>query len=129
MKKYRAARFLTAAALLASLLAAGGLVGLARAAGDEQPATTTSVFRVEGMTCGGCEVAVEMKVGRLDGVERVEASHRKGRAEVTYDPGKVTPERIVAAIEELGYAAALVEQEVEETAAAPSPLAGPLARR
>jgi copper ion binding protein len=68
---------------------------------------TTSVFKVEGMTCGGCEAGVRLSVTKLDGVEKVEASYEKGRATVTYDAAKVTPEEIVAAIEGLGYKAVL----------------------
>lgn len=76
------------------------------AAGD----TVTSVFRVEGMTCGGCEVGVKMRVGKLDGVTAVDASYEEGTATVTYDPEKVTPEVIVEAIETLGYQAELAEE-------------------
>lgn len=76
------------------------------AAGD----TETSVFRVEGMTCGGCEAGVKMRVGKLDGVTAVDASYEEGTATVTYDPEKVTPEVIVEAIEALGYQAELAEE-------------------
>ncbi len=94
---------------------------------EEETASATSVFAVQGMTCGGCEAGVEVKVGKLDGVERVEASYREGTAEVTYDPGRVTPEAIVGAIEELGYTAELIEQEGEGTAAKSSLLSRLLA--
>ena len=52
-------------------------------------------------------MAVKRAVGKLDGVDTVKASHEDGRAEVTYDPGKVTIEQIVKAIEKLGYQAKL----------------------
>lgn len=86
-------------------LALAGNAGSA-AAGD----TVTSVFRVEGMTCGGCEVGVKMRVEKLDGVTAVDASYEDGTATVTYDPEKVTPEVIVEAIETLGYRAELAEE-------------------
>ena len=69
----------------------------------------TSDFKVEGMTCGGCEASVKMKVKRLDGVERVTASHKEGKATVTYDAGRVSSADIIAAIEDLGYTAELLE--------------------
>lgn len=78
----------------------------AAAAGDR----TTSVFRVEGMTCGGCEAGVKLKLRRLDGVEEAEASYEKSRARVTYDPAEVTVERIIEAIEELGYEAECLDE-------------------
>jgi copper ion binding protein len=80
------------------------------AAEGEEERIVTATFAVEGMTCGGCEAGVELKVGRLAGVEAVEASYEEGRASVTYAPDQVTPEVIVEAIEELGYSAELVEE-------------------
>ncbi len=107
MKKRYALEFLGAAALILLL----GLLGwTGRPAGaDDDPQPVTSTFRVEGMTCGGCEASVELKVKKLDGVEKVDASYREGRATVTYDPEAVSPDRIVEAIEELGYRAELEE--------------------
>jgi copper ion binding protein len=96
---------------LASVALIGTGVWASRAAAtaaDEAP-LVTSEFRVEGMTCGGCEASVKMTVGRLDGVRSVEASHEEKRATVTYDETRVTPETIVQAIEKLGYTAELVE--------------------
>lgn len=74
----------------------------------------TSIFHVTGMTCSGCEVGVRRVVGKLDGVEDVEASHDDGTATVTYETGKVTPEAIIAAIEELGYTAELADSDEED---------------
>lgn len=106
--------------LLVALVLAVGLVGvrLAQAgdpggAGDAEADTgdaVTSLFRVEGMTCDGCEAGVEISVEKLDGVAAVEASYAEGAATVTYDPAKTTPEAIVAAIEALGYTAELAEE-------------------
>lgn len=76
----------------------------------EKESAVTSLFHVEGMTCGGCEMAVETVVKKLDGVEKVDASHRDKQATVTYDSKKVTPAQIVVAIEKLGYEAELVEE-------------------
>ncbi|MEZ5332819.1 MAG: cation transporter [Thermoanaerobaculia bacterium] len=99
----------TMAALVALLaLGAVGWVGQAVADGNDAQATT-STFDVEGMTCGGCEAGVKLKVKKLDGVTSVEASYDDGTAVVTYDPDKVTPEQIIAAIQELSYDAELRE--------------------
>ena len=106
-------------ALVVALLAAGALaLGIpSLLAGDDPPAAeVTSVFKVDGMTCGGCEVGVRMSVKKLDGVAGVEAFYEEGRAEVTYDPAKVTPGMIVEAIEKLGYMAELEEADDDETA-------------
>ncbi len=96
-------------------LAIFGLIAWAAFAGDEpsqcESETTTSTFHVTGMTCGGCEVGVRRVVKKLEGVEEVEASYEDGTARVTYQAGEVTPNDIIAAIEELGYTAELVDGE------------------
>lgn len=107
MKKLVPSWKFVAAAAVVVLLAATFAV---RAAEQEPTApSVTSVFKVKGMTCGGCEAGVKMTVKRLDGVQAVEASHTEMRATVTYDAEKVTPQAIVEAIEKLGYTAELVE--------------------
>jgi copper chaperone CopZ len=96
-------------------LAVLGLITWAAFAGDEpsqtEPEATTSVFQVTGMTCGGCEVGVRRVVKKLEGVEEVEASYEDGTATVTYQAEEVTSDDIIAAIEELGYTAELVDGE------------------
>jgi len=114
MKKYLTAASLTVLALAgAAIFAVPSMLVADDSADESANSTVTAVFKVEGMTCGGCEVGVRMNVKKLDGVEEVEASYEKGRAEVTYDAAKVTLEQIEAAIERLGYAAE--PQEPEET--------------
>lgn len=67
----------------------------------------TAEFRVEGMTCGGCAIATEMAVKKLDGVESADAEYlgeeESGRCTVTYDPSLVSTEQIASAIEGAGY--------------------------
>ena len=60
--------------------------------------------RVEGMTCGGCERAVEASLRRVDGVVDVRASADAGRAVVTTAPGTLPPRRaLIAAVAAAGY--------------------------
>lgn len=99
--------FATGIVVLAATLATAAAQ---RGSETEKEAAVTSLFHVEGMTCGGCETAVKTVVKKLDGVEKVDASHRDKQATVTYDRAKVTSEQIVAAIERLGYKAELVEE-------------------
>lgn len=56
---------------------------------------------VKGMTCGGCETTIEEAVGRVDGVDDVNADH--GTSTVTVSG--TTPDRdgVNAAIERVGY--------------------------
>ncbi len=102
---------LAAVAALAALTAAS--VPFVSAEDAEETDVAISTFHVKGMTCGGCEVGVRRVVKKLEGVEDVEASHKEGTAVVTYQPGTVTPEQIIEAIETLGYSAELPAEEGE----------------
>lgn len=68
---------------------------------------TTAAFSVEGMTCGGCAIATEMSVRKLDGVSSVDASYDEdadeGRATVEYDPTRVETDAIAEAIRDAGF--------------------------
>ena len=71
------------------------------------PALATATFDVEGMTCGGCALATEMSVKKLDGVASADAEYDEatgeGRCTVEYDPSAVDTDAIAAAIEEAGF--------------------------
>lgn len=75
------------------------------------PATDQRVaLHVEGMTCGGCAISTRAVLNRLEGVKRAEVNYEQKRALVTYDPSKVTPPRMIAALKEkLGYTARVVQ--------------------
>ncbi len=107
MKKHFPSWSFVAIAAVVLLIAATFAVRAADPGGG--PPLVTSVFKVEGMACGGCEASVKMTVKRLAGVRSVEASHTEKRATVTYNAAQVTPQAIVEAIEKLGYEAELVE--------------------
>lgn len=65
--------------------------------------TKTTVLRVEGMTCGHCEMSVQEALDELDGVERAKADRATESVEVTYEEGKVSNDKFKEAIEEVGY--------------------------
>ena len=64
---------------------------------------TTTTLKIGGMTCGGCVAAVQRVLGALDGVGRAEVSLEKNEATVEYEPARVTPDDLKAAIEDAGY--------------------------
>jgi copper chaperone CopZ len=70
-------------------------------------------FDVQGMDCGGCVIGTRAALRKLEGVEQADASYDdatgKGTAWAFYDPAKVTPERMMAAIRELGYTPTVVK--------------------
>jgi copper chaperone len=63
----------------------------------------TTTIKVEGMSCSHCVSAVTKAVGALDGVSDVKVSLEAGTAEVKYDSGKVSLDKIKAEIEDQGY--------------------------
>jgi copper chaperone CopZ len=74
---------------------------------DDVPALLSVTLAVEGMTCASCSVAVRMALKRLNGVHTVEMSVEKKRAVINYEPAKVMPERMIEAVNRLGYHAAV----------------------
>ncbi|MDX5895163.1 heavy-metal-associated domain-containing protein [Rubrobacter radiotolerans] len=64
---------------------------------------TEKTFRVEGMSCGHCEMSVQEELEELDGVKSAKADHVEGTVVVAYEEGRVTGEQFRAAVEEAGY--------------------------
>ena len=69
------------------------------------PEMTVLTLPVTGMTCESCNNAVELAVGRVDGVEGVSADYIKGEAMVAFDENSASAAEIVEAIKKLGYGA------------------------
>lgn len=59
-----------------------------------------ATLHIEGMTCGSCATAVKRVLTRVDGVKAATVLYEKNSAVVTYDPAKVTPDKIARAVEE-----------------------------
>ncbi|OFT90498.1 heavy-metal-associated domain-containing protein [Corynebacterium sp. HMSC28B08] len=65
------------------------------------------VFKVEGMSCGHCEAAVREEVSKIPGVTTISVSAQDGSLRVDED-GTVTPDAVIAAVDEAGYDATQV---------------------
>ena len=75
---------------------------------SEAPTELVSVqLVVDGMHCESCSEAITAEVRRLDGVAGCTVDHVSGSASVQYDPKRVKPPQMVAAIDRLGYEAAV----------------------
>jgi copper chaperone len=62
---------------------------------------TEREFRISGMTCHHCVMAVKRELGKITGLEVKDV--RIGTAQVAYDESKVDPARIREAVAEAGY--------------------------
>src|SRR5262249_42867089 len=89
----------------ASMIRAPAAARAAAQAGESRSTDSRVTIPVEGMTCAACSLSIRKALKKLDGVKAIEASHDKGQAVITYDPAKVSPERMVQAINDLGYKA------------------------
>lgn len=63
----------------------------------------TVMLHITGMACGSCANTVASALKALDGVSEVQVSHVEGKAEIRFDPGRVQPEQMKAAVEGAGY--------------------------
>jgi copper chaperone len=70
---------------------------------QQEPSMNQIVLPVQGMTCGGCVKSVERAVLRQPGVTSASASLAQGSVTVDYEPAKIDPARLKAAIEAAGY--------------------------
>ena len=76
---------------------------------------------IEGMTCASCATRIEKRLNKLDGVEAT-VNYATENAAVDFDPLRVAPQDLIAAIEAAGYHATLTEPEpgaAEEDPTAP----------
>jgi copper chaperone CopZ len=85
---------------------------LSRAAQADLPIT--------GMTCGSCAARIERTLNRLPGVEAT-VNYATERARVAYDPDTVTPDDLVAAVEDVGYHVASTATSTPAAVTAPAP--------
>lgn len=64
-------------------------------------------IKVEGMSCGHCEIAVQDAIRKLPGINKAKANKRKKQAVIDYDESQVSLEQIVSAVNAIGYDAML----------------------
>ncbi len=65
----------------------------------------TIIIKVEGMTCGHCEMTVKNALLAVKGVKEAKADHNTSSAEVKIKPGKASEEDLINAVNEVGYTA------------------------
>lgn len=63
----------------------------------------TTEFKINGMTCTGCEEHVNHEVNKLDGIVTSKVSYEKGNAIIEFDKTKTNETEIEKAISSTGY--------------------------
>ena len=58
-------------------------------------------LQINGMSCGHCVSRVQKALSGLDGVEVKQVD--VGSAELSYDPARVAPDRILEAVDRIGF--------------------------
>jgi Cu+-exporting ATPase len=65
----------------------------------------TVVIPVEGMSCAACVARIKKTLTSVDGVADIKVSLGERSARVRFDASRLSPDRLVAAINGLGYRA------------------------
>jgi copper chaperone len=64
---------------------------------------TQGTIKVEGMSCGHCQMRVKKAVEAVEGVKSADVSLQNKEVVLEYDEGKTNLEKARAAIKEAGY--------------------------
>lgn len=92
--------WLRACAALAALIATSALAGEPRSATLDVPS----------MFCSLCQISVRKALERVPGVLEAKADNSAKRADVKYDPDKVSPDELAAALTKSGFPATVRAQ-------------------
>uniref|UniRef100_A0A3Q2QTJ7 Copper-transporting ATPase 2 n=1 Tax=Fundulus heteroclitus TaxID=8078 RepID=A0A3Q2QTJ7_FUNHE len=74
----------------------------------QAPVQAVTVW-IGGMTCRSCVQSIEGRVCQMIGVKSVKVSLKEGKGTISFDPSLTDPERVRAAVEEMGFDASLKE--------------------
>jgi len=58
-----------------------------------------------GMHCGSCATSIQMYLSTQDGVSKATVDYSAKKAEIDFDSSKVTLDKLIASIQELGFTA------------------------
>lgn len=72
----------------------------------------TVLINVEGMTCNSCVQTIEKNISQRDGVQSISVSLAANTAQIRYSPAKVTAEQLQEAIEDMGFDARLLGDDI-----------------
>lgn len=74
-----------------------------RPSATEEANLKTVIIPIEGMSCAACAARVKKALTSIDGVADVEVNLADRNARVRFAPSKLSPDRLVSAVNGLGY--------------------------
>jgi Cu+-exporting ATPase len=91
--------------LVSSMACSSSRSNIVTAQAASAPAAKTVTIPIEGMSCAACAARVKKTLKELPGVQAVNLNLEHRNAQVTYIEDQQSPERLVSAINKLGYKA------------------------
>lgn len=79
------------------------MVQSAPASGSGSRRLVRKVLKIDGMTCTSCEMRIENRLRKAEGILEVKVSYAAGTAKIGYDPSVISLGRIIEIIEKLDY--------------------------
>lgn len=68
--------------------------------------TVRQTLRISGMTCTMCALSVEKALKKTEGIVKARVDLANERGTIQYNPGEITPERMIQVIKDTGYGVA-----------------------
>jgi copper chaperone CopZ len=68
-------------------------------------AQSKAELKIGGMTCQGCVRSIELKLSRVDGVGSARVDLGAGKATVEYDDSRADVDKLIAAVQQIGFEA------------------------
>ena len=78
----------------------------------------SKVLEIKGMTCVSCEIRIEKRLKKLEGIKAVKAVYSQSKLNVIYDKNKINLDRIIQAVEELDYKVITAADDIKRRAKA-----------
>lgn len=76
--------------------------------------TQKTILKIQGMVCEACPPKIKKALEELDGVKKAEVSLEKAEAYVESEPGKVTTEQMIQAVDQAGFKASPTTESFSE---------------
>lgn len=77
---------------------------------SEEASMKTAIMPIEGMSCTACAARVKKALTAIAGVSDVEVNLSERNARVRFDPTKLSADRLISAVNRLGYRAGAPEE-------------------